>query len=219
MPFRIVELGALLTVVDSIRFRSPLQGAWENLDHDMIFRNPLRSSDGVACAIHDGNLHVAGDFEAPAFHVLIRGDLVVEGLIDSSFKDANGGGTFIVTGSVRCRSFMNEYGKAEIIGEDLAVEEMLFNAFPDSLLYVGGTITARFFFGWDMWAEFGVKAEMEYGVGYCLPFNHFDSSEGVEAFFDEATSLDRLAITDADNLSTDEIAAYLRSGKPIFREL
>lgn len=219
MPFRNVEVREFLGEVEATRFRSPLQGAWENLDHDMIFRHPLRSPDDGACAIHDGDLHVAGDFEAPALHVLIRGDLLVDGLIDTSFKDANGGGSFIVTGSVRCRAFMNEYGKAEIIGEDLAAEEMILNAFSDSLLYVGGSVTTRFFFGWDMWAEFGVHAEMEYGVGYCLPFNHVDASEGVEAFFDEATSLDRLAIPDAGNLSTDEIADYLRSGQPIFREL
>jgi hypothetical protein len=218
MSFRNMEIGEFLAEVDSVRFRSPLQGAWETLDRDMIFRDRLRGAQDAACAIHDGDLHVTEDFEAPGFHVLIRGDLVVDGLIDTSFNHANGGGSFIVTGSVRCRAFMNEYGKAESIGEDLAAEEMILNAFSDSLLYVGGSITTRFFFGWDMWAEFGVKAEMEYGVGYCLPFNHFDASEGVEAFFDEATSLERLAIADAGKLSTDEIAEYLRSGRPVFRE-
>ena len=95
---------------------------------------------------------------------------------------------------------------------------MLVNAFEDSLLYVGGAITTHFFYGWDVWAEFGTHAKMEYGIGYCLPLNY--SKAGAQAVgprFDDAESFRHLAIPDARNLSNDDVLAYVKSGKPLFR--
>jgi hypothetical protein len=214
--FRNVALGEFLREVKSISFNPTLQKAWANLDYDMIFQGP--DGDTSLCAICDGDLHLGEDFDAPAFHVLVRGSLVVDGVIDTNFTDMDEGGSFIVSGNVRCMVFLNHYGKSGVIGGDLVAREMLVNGFEDSLLYVGGAITTHFFYGWDVWAEFGARAELEYGIGYCLPLNYSNAAvQAIRPRFDEAASYRRLALPLDDERANEEIVAHVRSGRPLFR--
>jgi len=214
--FRHVEIGEFLEEVGRLRFNTPLQRTWKKLDHQMIFDGP--SADRTVCAIHDGDLDLPEDFKAPAHHVLIRGNLIVDGVVDTNVTEADEGGSFIITGNLRCMVFINHSGKTSIIGGDLFAREMLFNTFEETMLYVGRAIRTFFFLGWDTWAEFGTKAEMDYGIGYCLPHNHGDSSAAAaRPDFDEAASLNRLAMSGARELSNDAMLDHLRSGKPLFR--
>lgn len=214
--FRHVDIEAFVEEVGNLRFNPSLQRAWNNVDHTMIFGGP--SGGRTFCAIHDGDLDLGEDFKAPAYHVLVRGNLIVDGVVDTNVTEGDEGGSFIVTGNLRCMVFINHSGKVGIVGGELTARDMLFNTVEETMLYVGGAIRTYFFLGWDTWAEFGTEAEMQYGIGYCLPLNHYESSAAaVRPHFDETASLNRLAMPGMRERSNDTMLDHLRSGRPIFR--
>jgi hypothetical protein len=218
MTFRSVTLSEFTDAVSAVRFPRALEDAYGKLDHDMIFDTRLRDPEMTSCMIHDGSLTLQGHFKAPAFHVLIDGDLTVDGIVDTNFEGDDEGGSFFVTGNVTCNVYLSHYGKVGIFGGDLNARDLILSAYQDSLLCVGGTIRTFFFFGHDVWAEFGERAELQYGNGYCLPLHHVDAQEeGVEPFFGEEESYRLLAIENPDDCDTWEIAEHIRLGKPIFR--
>jgi hypothetical protein len=69
-----------------------------------------------------------------------------------------------------------------------------------------------------MAAKCGGMAEMEYGIGYCLPFKYADAAAAaVRPRFGEDATLDRMAIPNVRDLWSHPIMEYVRSGKPLFR--
>jgi hypothetical protein len=216
MPaFKTIDLADFIAEVAAIRFDPVLEHGYQRLDQSMIFG----FSDDALCMVHEGTLVHTGQFKAPAYHVLIKGDLIVDGVIDTSFAGADEGGSFFVTGNVICNAYINHWGKAEIIGGDLQAHDFLHNAFSDSLLYVGGSIKTRFFYGHDMWAEFGGHAEIKYGIGYCLPLGYQDApTEAVKPFFNEEESARAVVIDDIANRDSWDIAELVRKGEPVFRD-
>jgi hypothetical protein len=214
--FRSVDLEEYMQTVETLAFPPALRREWDGLDHGMIFRGDLHD-DGL-CTFHEGDLHVAGNFRAPAANVLVLGDLVVGGQLETSCHDADEGGCFIVTGSVETRVLLNRHEKTMIVGGDLTAKDMLFNAFEHTLLYVACSLSTYFYYGLDIWAEFGVRADMEFGIGYCLPLGY--TAPGLQAVyprFDAAHSLRRLALPAGKKATEENVLAMIRSGRPLFR--
>jgi hypothetical protein len=191
-------------------FRRVLAG----LDRAMLFGG----GRGVNYIVHRGALKVARRFSPPAFHTLLIGDLIVDGLVDAHYPDADEGGSLIVIGNVACDVFANDYSKGTIIDGDLTASELILNAYEDSGLWVAGDLKTHFFFGEDIWAEVGGKAEMTYGDGYCLPIGYSDASlQAVWPKHDLETSLRHLNIPDAAALDAGRFKKLLASGDQLFR--
>lgn len=215
MPaFRTVDSAHFIRDFSALALSSPLAPQFERLDRRMVFE----FSDKMPCLVHDGPLVVIGNFEAPAYHVLINGDLIVNGIVDTNFDGADEGGSFFVTGNLTCNVYLGHWRKIGMIGGDLSARDLLLNAYEDSCLIVGGTLRTRFFLGQDIWADVGRDAEMEYGVGYCLPFGYFDAvTEAILPRHNEKESEALLAFDNAAGLNGGEMANRIRDGASIFR--
>jgi hypothetical protein len=176
---------------------------------------------GPDCMVHEGDLTVSGDFTAPGFYTLIIGNLVVGGHLsldnpyDKGFEE---GGLFVVVGDVRCRSFSHEFGKVAFIDGDLEVRDLILNFHDDASLVAIGTLKTYFFYSAGAWAEVGIGAFMEYGVGVCLPLGWTNADlERIEPRHDEETSLSLLDVDDPEAIDNIDLEARFRQGHPIFK--
>lgn len=173
----------------------------------------------MQAVIHEGPLRVAGSFAVPALCTLITGDLDVEDVLDLQ-NDAERG-LFIVIGNVRCRHFISDYECCSIVDGDLEASQSLINGFPDSGLWVTGALQTRLFIGFDIWAEVGFGAVMDYGIGYCLPIGYFDAvAEAINPLHSEEETA-RIVVPepakDGYGFSTQQFVDLIRAGRPIFR--
>lgn len=195
----------------STRFRKLLT----TLDLDRLFGDWR----GATYAIGHGDVTAKGKFAAPAVHAVLIGDLLVDGHVDlKSPMDEIEGGSFVVIGDVKCIAFANDYSKGTIIDGDLTATDLIVNAFEDSGLWVTRNLKTKFFYGVDIWAEVGGRAEMDYGDGYCLPIGYqHPKVERFDPRHDVKTSLRRLAFTGDGRLGPSEFLSRLEKGKPIFR--
>jgi hypothetical protein len=170
-------------------------------------------------AIHAGPLRVAGSLRAPALCTLITGDLDVEDVLDIQNDDERG--LFIVVGNVRCRHFISYYDCCSIVDGNLDASQSLINGFSDSGLWVTGALRTRLFIGFDIWAEVGAGAVMDYGIGYCLPIGYADAAaEAINPLHSEEETA-RIVVPkpaeDGYGFNTKQFVDLIRAGKPIFR--
>lgn len=170
-------------------------------------------------AIHDGPLRVAGSLAAPALCTLVTGDLDVEDVLD--LQNDGERGLFIVIGTVRCRHFISDYECCSVVDGDLEASQSLINGFPDSGLWVIGTLQTRLFIGFDIWAEVGREAIMDYGIGYCLPIGYADAvAEAINPLHSEEETA-RVVVPqpakDGYGFNTSQFVDLIRAGQPIFR--
>jgi hypothetical protein len=167
--------------------------------------------------VHRGPLTLGDGFKVPALHTLILGDLFVEGFVDAD-DGHDAGGVLVVIGNVECDVFAGQFGKCTFIDGNLEVTQLLLNSFADSSLCVTGSLRTHFFYGWDICAEVGGRAEMEYGDGYCLPFGHRDAThEAISPRHGAETSRRLLAV---DNTGEDiifDLLDLVRTGRSPFR--
>jgi hypothetical protein len=183
------------------------------LDRAMLF-----GGRGVNYIIHRGTLKLARRFSPPAYHTLLIGDLIVDGVVDAHYPDADEGGSLVVIGNVACDVFANDYAKGTIIDGNLTASELILNAYEDAGLWVAGDLKTHFFFGEDIWAEVGGKAEMTYGDGYCLPIGYSDASaDAVWPRHDLETSLGQLNLPDTSALDPSRFKKLIASGDQLFR--
>ncbi|MBV8193319.1 MAG: hypothetical protein JOY64_01215 [Alphaproteobacteria bacterium] len=170
-------------------------------------------------AIHEGSLKVVGSLAAPALCTLITGDLDVEDVLD--IQNGAEQGLFIVVGNVRCRHFISAYDCCSIIDGDLEAGQSLINGFPDSGLWVTGGLRTRLFIGFDIWAEVGAGAVMDYGIGYCLPLGYTDAvAEAIAPLHDEEETAQIVVPEPAEDgygLNVKQFVDLIRAGRPIFR--
>jgi hypothetical protein len=170
------------------------------LDRAMLFGG----GRGANYIIHRGTLKLAHRFSPPAYHTLLIGDLVVDGVVDAHYHG--------------CDVFANDYAKGTIIDGNLTASELILNAYEDAGLWVSGDLKTHFFFGEDIWAEVGGKAEMTYGDGYCLPIGYSDASaDAVWPEHDLETSLGQLNFPDTGALDAGRFKKLLASGDHLFR--
>jgi len=97
--------------------------------------------------------------------------------------------------------------------------DIIVNAFEDSSLIVTGSLKTKFFYGKDIWATVGGTADMEYGIGYCLPIGYTNAAaQAVRPRHDKESSTALLAIPDADDDYVGrEIVDALKQGQPLFK--
>lgn len=170
------------------------------------------------CVVHRGTLKLPRRFSPPAFNTLLIGDLIVDGMVDAHYAGADDGGSLIVIGDVTCDVFANDYAKATLIDGNLNACELILNAYEDSGLWVTGNLKTNFFFGEDVWAEVGGKAEMAYGHGYCLPIGYCEASrEAMRPRHDVAASLRQLNLADASALDATLVKKKLLRGDQLFK--
>lgn len=166
-----------------------------------------------------GSLRIEGDFKPPCFNTLIVGNLDVSGFLDC--EDAQGydeGGVLVVIGNVTCTRFAGHFGKCVFIDGNLHAPEFLLNAFADSALVVCGDLTTGFFYGRDIWAEVGGRANMPFGDGYCLPFDYIDAGrQAIEPAADAESSRQLLVLPDVDEDHGLELMDLMRAGQPLLR--
>ena len=167
--------------------------------------------------VHRGPLTLAGGFRPPAFNTLILGDLVAEGFVDAD--DGNdAGGLFVVIGNVACDVFAGHFGKYTFVDGNLDARRMILSSFADSALFVTGNLRTHFFYGWDICAQVGGRAEMEYGDGYCLPFGCRDAErEAIRPRHDAETSRRLLNVRDTEEDVIFDLLELLRAGRSPFR--
>lgn len=174
--------------------------------------------------VHHGDIAIGGNWRVPGFQTLIAGNLAVDGLVDLANPYDEGfdeGGQFIVLGNVRCRAFINEYGKVSMVDGALEASDVVVNDFEDSALVVIGDLRTRFFQGLDLWAEVGGSAFMEYGDGYCLPIGYSDATaQAMLPRHGEVESRKQLnpKIDPVSYKASRDMCAMLRAGKDIFRQ-
>ncbi len=169
--------------------------------------------------VHHEPLTLMDGFKPPAFNTLILGDLFVERLVHAEeARPYDGGGLFAVIGNVECDVFAGQFGKQTFIDGNLEATQMILNAFEDSSLTVAGNLRTRFFYGWDIWANVGGRAEMEYGNGYCLPFGVRNAErEAIRPRHDVETSQRLLNVPDTDEDIIFELLELVRGGRSPFR--
>jgi hypothetical protein len=213
--------GPIFRSVSGDEFRRALANSEASpLFHEVMSR--LVSFDDLMnaqAAIHDGPLRVAGSLTAPALCTLITGDLDVEDVLDVQNDQERG--LFIVLGNVRCRHFISCYDTCSIIDGDLDPSQSLINGFPDSGLWVTGALHTRLFIGFDIWAEVGAGAIMDYGIGYCLPIGYVDAAaEAINPLHGEEETA-RIVVPKPEEggygFETKQFVDLIRAGKPIFR--
>jgi hypothetical protein len=128
------------------------------------------------------------------------------------------GGLFVVIGNVECDVFAGQFGKQIFIDGNLEATQMILNAFEDSSLTVAGNLRTRFFYGWDIWANVGGRAEMEYGNGYCMPFGVRNAErEAIRPRHDVETSQRLLNVPATDEDVIFELLELVRGGRSPFR--
>lgn len=101
-----------------------------------------RASEYEAWAFHEGDLHIAGGFDAtPCPLLIVTGDMTVDGL----FEDADDPETIVcVAGTLRARNLVTA-GWLDV-GGDLIVAECVIGDYNDCSANIQGTLRARFFF-------------------------------------------------------------------------
>jgi hypothetical protein len=170
--------------------------------------------------VEDKGLRLAGPFKRPGLCTLILGDLVVDGTVDlqTNFEE---GGLFIVIGSVVCRHFIGDFGTVSIVDGDLTARDAVINGFGDSALSVMGSLHTRLFIGCDIWAEVGGGAQMDYGIGYCLPIGYADAErEAIMPRHGEAATARMVTPPPQSEgylFEAETFAQLIRAGQPIFR--
>ena len=180
--------------------------------------------EGPDYRIHDGDLVVDGNLTNAGFNTMVTGSITATGFVDlgNPHTEPNNlgfdeGGLFLSVGSVTCRALAGEGGKCTFIDGDLRAPDFVLNAFEDSSLIVSGRLETRFFLGEDIWAEVGRGAEIDYGIGYCLPIGY--TSAGAQAIKPRHTpeqSLARLTFNYANRDLKPFYEAAL-SGRSIFK--
>ena len=169
------------------------------------------------CMVHQGDLTISGDFDVPGFLTLVIGNLIVDGHVSlqNPYEEMNG--LFVLIGDVRCRSFSNKYGKLAFIDGDLEAKDLILNSYEDSSLSVTGTLRTYFFYGRYNWAEVGIGAFMEYGVGYCLPLGYSNEAQVIRPCHDEETSLSLLDFKKTSYIENEAFTDRIHEGRSVFK--
>jgi hypothetical protein len=169
------------------------------------------------CMVHQGDLTISGDFDVPGFLTLVIGNLIVDGHVSLQNPYEEMDGLFVVIGDVRCRSFSNEYGKLAFIDGNLEAKDLILNSYEDSTLSVTGTLRTYFFYGRYNWAEVGIGAFMEYGVGYCLPLGYSNEAQVIRPRHDEETSLSLLDFEKTSYIDNEAFTDRIHEGRSVFK--
>lgn len=168
--------------------------------------------------IHDGNLRIRNSWRTPGLCTLINGHLEVENVLDLQSR-FDQGGLFIVIGNVTCRHLIGEHGLTCFVDGDLTARETLITGYGDSALSVVGTLRTKLFIGCDIWASVGAGAEIEYGVGHCVPAGELGAAPIAPRHSERATA--RIVTPQPRSkgwlFEPDQFAELIREGKPVFR--
>lgn len=165
------------------------------------------------CAVQEGDLTIATDWQPTVDNLLVLGSITCEGLVDVALEGCSEwGGSLWIFGELKCRHFAGHFGTSVVVDGNLTVSELAVAAFEDSALIVVGDFTAHFYYGDDIWADVGGRAVIEYGNGYALPFGYDNAeAQSVNPKFDLETSLARLNL-DGEEMA-EELVAKIRLGK------
>jgi hypothetical protein len=218
---RLTMSGANFRFVSGNEFRQALADCPASHTFREVMSRLMSFDDwmNTQAAIHEGPLKIAGSLRAPALCTLITGDLDVEDVVDVRNDEERG--LFIVVGDVRCRHFIGYYDSCSIVDGDLDARQSVINGFSDSGLWVTGALRTRLFIGFDIWAEVGAGAVMDYGIGYCLPIGYSDAAEeAINPLHDEEETARVVVPKPAESgygFEAKQFVDLIRAGKPIFR--
>lgn len=176
---------------------------------------PLIEIDAM---VHEGDLRLKGSYRAPALCSLFVGNLEVEDVLDLESR-FDQGGLFIVIGSLTCKQLIGDYSLSTIIDGDLTAQDAVITGFSDSDLSVMGTLRTRLFVGCDIPGNVGAGAEVDYGVGHCMPIGEYGAAPIAPRNSEAATA--KIVVPKGKPegylFEAEQFAELIRAGKPIFR--
>ena len=182
--------------------------------------------EGPDYRIHDGDLIVDGHLTNLGFNTLVTGSITATGFVDlrNPHTEPNNlgfdeGGLFISAGGLSCRALSGEGGKCVFIDGDVRATEFILNAFEDSSMVVSGQLATQFFLGDDIWAEVGNGADVEYGIGYCLPIGYTNAArQAINPRRTKQQSITALAFAYDDDRNFEPFYEAAINGHTIFNE-
>jgi hypothetical protein len=211
--FRRVDRSEFLGVIED----APASPAFREQFTDFSAFDAFLAAEAM---VADKAVRMAGPFRRPGLCTLIVGDLVVDGTVDLQGGFAEGG-LFVVLGNVVCRHFIGDFATQAIVDGDLTARDAVICGFGDAGLSIVGSLQTRLFIGCDIWAEVGGGAQMDYGIGYCLPTGYSDAErEAILPRHGEAATARIVAPPPKEDgymFDAETFAELIRSGRPIFR--
>ena len=182
--------------------------------------------DGPDYRIHDGDLIVDGHLNNVGFNTLVTGSITATGLVDlrNPHTEPNNhgfdeGGLFMSAGDITCRALGGEGGKCTFIDGDLRASDFILNGFGNSSIVVSGRLTTRLFLGHDIWAEVGNGADLEYGIGYCLPIGYTNaSSQAINPQHTQQQSIAALVFAYDNDRNLEPFYEAALKGRSVFQE-
>lgn len=168
--------------------------------------------------VHAGDLRIKGSYRAPGLCTLITGYLHVEDVLDLNPR-FDEGGLFIVIGDLGCRHLVGDYGAMTFVDGDLTARDTVITGFRKSVLSVVGTLRTRLFVGCDGAAFVGAGAEIEYGVGHCVPMGELGAPPILPRKGEKATARAVVPKPNAKGwmFEPEQFATLIREGRTVFR--
>lgn len=168
--------------------------------------------------VHVGDLRIKGSYRTPGLCTLITGNLVVEDVLDLNPRH-NEGGLFIVFGDLTCRHLLGDYGSIAFVDGDLAARDTIVTGYRKSVLSVIGTLRTRLFVGCDGATFVGAGAEIEYGVGHCVPMGELGAAPILPRKGEKATARAVVPKPNAKGwmFEPEQFATLIREGRAVFR--
>ena len=150
-----------------------------------------------------------GDIEKTTPILIENTNLLIVGNIKTPWlSNATEGGALIVSGNIVCDYYNHCWKKIGFINGDLTVNKLLITAFSDATLVVFGNLKTNFFYGRDIWIDVSGKAEIQYGLGYCMDLNYSKTKKIFRPKHNEKESLAYLQIT--KDISELEVFYFLQ---------
>lgn len=145
-------------------------------DLSMILNDPNEKD-----CIMEGSLQSDSLWSPPSQNLLVLGDIHTKFLdLRRTGQDDWDGGSLFVFGDVKCSAMRLHFNTFVFVQGSLFAEDCLITAYEDAGIVILGDLRTKFMHGYDIWAEVGGTASMDYGTGYCLPHGYTHSEDDQE---------------------------------------
>ncbi|KIT16483.1 hypothetical protein [Jannaschia aquimarina] len=192
-----------------------IDGPLGTLIAGLVFGRP---EGGGPCVIGRG--HPDAPPPSGTRSVFVDGDLHIDGTLNLYEMGGGHGETvFVVTGDLSCDRLVNTRGGVLLVGGDLTVREIAFNAHESAYFATLGRTEIWFYQGVDIWLETGGAARLRYGDGYALPIGYLNAAgQAIRPDHGEIESYARLGLTRGSlREKATALDEAIMAGVPLYR--